>query len=164
MSIAEQLLPEFDHEMGVTRRLLERVPEAWFEWKPQDKARSLGALVTHIIGIPGWIPQVVEKAHVEAGEAPPAPPPASRAEVLSRFDQHVKAGRAALAGRTDAELLAPWTLRAQGKEIFTLPKAAALRGFVISHLIHHRGQLSVYLRMQNVPIPSIYGPSGDESM
>jgi len=164
MSIAEQLLPEFDHEMGVTRRLLERVPEEWFEWKPQDKARSLGALVTHVVGIPAWIPKVVEQPHIDAGNAPPAAPPATRAEVVARFDQHVKDARAALSGRTDAELLAPWSLRVQGKEMFTLPKAAALRSFVMNHLIHHRGQLSVYLRMQNVPIPSIYGPSGDESM
>lgn len=162
MSIAEHLLPEFDREMGVTRRLLERVPVEWFAWKPHDTSRSLGQLVEHIAGLPSWVVDVVEKPSVDRGSAPPEQPPTTRDEVLALFDRHVRTGRAALAGRTDAELMASWTLRVQGKELFTIPKAAALRGFVMSHLIHHRGQLSVYLRLQGVPIPSMYGPSGDE--
>jgi uncharacterized damage-inducible protein DinB len=98
------------------------------------------------------------------GRPPDHVPPASRAAVLEMFDRQVSEARGALSGRTDAELMAPWTLKAQGKEIFTMPKAAVLRSFVMNHIIHHRGQMSVYLRLNGVPVPSIYGPSADEQM
>jgi uncharacterized damage-inducible protein DinB len=166
MSIAESLLPEFDREMGVTRRLLERVPDGQFAWKPHEKSMTLGRLAEHLAELPWWCRITILDSGIDmsSGRAPDYVPPATRSAVLDMFDKHLAGARAALNGRTDAELMAPWTLKAQGKEIFTMPKAAVLRGFVMNHMIHHRGQMSVYLRLQNVPVPSMYGPSADEPM
>ena len=165
MPIAESLLPEFDRETGITRRLLERIPDGQFAWKPHEKSMTLGRLSEHLAELPGWAKVSIEQQWIDM--ATPRPPdyvpPATRAAVLAMFDKNVAAARAALAGRSDAELMAPWTLKHQGKEVFTMPKALVLRGFVMNHLIHHRGQMSVYLRLQNVAIPSIYGPSADET-
>lgn len=166
MSIVEMLLPEFDREMGVTRRLLERVPDDQFAWKPHDKSMTLGRLAEHLAELPMWARVSITDSGIDMASGRPEgyQPPATRAAVLAMFDANVAEARTALAGRTDAELMAPWTLKAQGKEIFTMPKAAVLRSFVINHVIHHRGQMSVYLRLQNVPVPSMYGPSADEAM
>jgi uncharacterized damage-inducible protein DinB len=166
MPIAESLLPEFDRETGITRRLLERVPDGQFAWKPHEKSMTLGRLAEHLAELPGWAKiSIVESGIDMATPRPPDyVPPATRAAVLAIFDRNVGEARAALNGRSDAELMAPWTLKNQGKEVFTMPKAVVLRGFVMNHLIHHRGQMSVYLRMHNVPVPSIYGPSADEAM
>ena len=166
MSIAESLLPEFDREMGLTRRVLERVPDGQFAWKPHEKSMTLGRLAEHLADLPMWCHvTIVEKGlDVSQGRPPDYSPPATRAEVLARFDKHLAEARSALTGRTDAELMAPWKLSSQGKEVFTMPKAMVLRGFVMNHMIHHRGQMSVYLRLQNVPVPSLYGPSADEAM
>jgi uncharacterized damage-inducible protein DinB len=166
VTIAETLLPEFDREMGVTRRLLERVPDGQFDWSPHERSMRLGRLAEHLAEVPAWVAETINKTSVEAVGAPPTDhtPPTTRGQVLALFDRNVRDGRAALVGRTDAELLAPWTLTAQGKQVFTMPRATVLRGFVMNHMIHHRGQLSVYLRLQNVPVPSMYGPSGDEPL
>lgn len=166
MAIADSLLPEFDREMGLTRRLLERVPDGQFEWKPHDKSMTLGRLAEHLAELPGWAKVTILDSGIEmtVGRPEGHVPPATRAAVLQLFDKNVAEARAALSGRSDAELLAPWTLKAQGKEVFTMPKAAVLRGFVMNHIIHHRGQFSVYLRLQNVAVPSMYGPSADEAM
>jgi uncharacterized damage-inducible protein DinB len=165
MSIAESLLPEFDREMGLTRRVLERVPETQFAWKPHEKSMTLGRLAEHLAEIPMWCRVSILDHGVDM--ATPRPegyvPPATRTAVLEMFDRNLADARTALNGRTDAELMAPWKLSHQGKEIFTMPKAAVLRGFVMNHMIHHRGQMSVYLRLQNVPVPSMYGPSADEA-
>jgi uncharacterized damage-inducible protein DinB len=166
MSIAESLLPEFDREMGVTRRLLERLPDDQFAWKPHDKSMTLGRLAEHLAELPEWARvSIVDKGiDMGTGRPPGYVAPASRAAVLAMFDKNVAGARAALSGRTDAELMATWTLKAQGKVVFTMPKAMVLRGFVMNHTIHHRGQLSVYLRLHNIPVPSMYGPSADEPM
>lgn len=165
MTIAEALLPEFDREMRVTRRLLERVPDGQFAWKPHDKSMTLGRLVEHLAQLPEWATLTIAQNGIEMGPPPPDhQPPATRAAVLDLFDRNAAKARTTLNGRLDAELMAPWTLKAQGKEVFTMPKALVLRSFVFNHLVHHRGQLTVYLRMHDVPIPSIYGPSGDEQM
>jgi uncharacterized damage-inducible protein DinB len=166
MSIAESLLPEFDREMGLTRRVLERVPEQQFAWKPHDKSMTLGRLAEHLAEIPMWCRVTIMESGIDMGTGRPAgyTPPATRAAVLAMFDKNLADARAALTGRSDAELMAPWKLSHQGKEVFTMPKAVVLRGFVMNHMIHHRGQMSVYLRLQNVPVPSMYGPSADESM
>ena len=165
MTIAESLLPEFDREMGLTRRLLERVPEGQFAWKPHEKSMTLGRLAEHLAELPQWATMTIKEGGIDMATRRPADyhSPDTPAGVLQMFDTNVRDARAALTGRTDAELAAPWTLRHQGKELFTMPKVAVLRGFVMNHLIHHRGQLSVYLRLQNVPLPSIYGPSADET-
>jgi uncharacterized damage-inducible protein DinB len=166
MSIAETLLPEYDREIGLTRRLLERLPDGQFDWKPHEKSMTLGRLAEHLTELAGLAKTAIVERSIDVGAAHPEGyvAPATRAAVLQVFDRNAAASRAALVGKSDPELLAPWTLKAQGKEVFTMPKAIVLRGFVMNHLIHHRGQLSVYLRLQNVPVPSIYGPSGDESV
>jgi uncharacterized damage-inducible protein DinB len=165
MALKDALLPEFDHEMGTTRRLLERVPEADFAWKPHDKSFSLGQLAGHIANIPHWVDVTFDESAFDvgaAGDAARPKPPASVGELLARFDSNVKHARAKLDAQIDQAFFAPWTLKNNGEEVFTMPKAAVLRSFVMNHLIHHRGQLSVYLRLRSVPLPSIYGPTADE--
>jgi uncharacterized damage-inducible protein DinB len=166
MTIAESLLPEFDREMGLTRRVLERVPDGQFGWKPHDKSMTLGRLAEHLTEMPMWLAVTIKESGIDAaGTRPPDyRSPDTRTAVLTAFDRNVADARAALTGRTDAELMAPWTLKNHGKEVFTMPKVAVIRGFVLNHMIHHRGQMSVYLRLQNVPVPSVYGPSADEPL
>jgi uncharacterized damage-inducible protein DinB len=152
--------------MGLTRRVLERVPDGQFDWKPHQKSMTLGRLAEHLAELPGWAKVSIQMDGTDMMVGRPADhvPPATRAAVLELFDRNVSEARSALSGRTDAELMAPWTLRAAGKEVFTMPKAIVLRSFVMNHVIHHRGQMTVYLRQHDVPVPSIYGPSADEQM
>jgi uncharacterized damage-inducible protein DinB len=166
MPIIDSLLPEFDREMGLTRRALERVPDGKFDWKPHPTSITLGRLAEHLTEMPQWATMTMTLGQLEmtTHRPPDYVPPATRAEVLVQFDKYFKEGRGNVAGKTDGEFLAPWTLKAGGKEVFTMPKIAVMRNFVLNHMIHHRGQLVVYLRMLEVPVPSIYGPSGDESM
>jgi uncharacterized damage-inducible protein DinB len=162
MPIVDALLPEFDHEMTTTRKLLERVPEDRLDWKPHQKSFSLGQLAQHVATIPMWGSMTLTRSELDLAEGDQPPQMRTRSELLAAFDKHAADTRAALTGKTDAELMAPWTLKNGGHTIFSMPKAVVWRSFVLSHLIHHRGQLSVYLRMQDVLIPSIYGPSADE--
>jgi uncharacterized damage-inducible protein DinB len=167
MSISESLLPEFDQEMANTRKTLERIPDDKLAWKPHEKSYTMGALATHIATIPGWAQPTIEQDDLDL--APPGAPPYqvlpinSRQEALEKFDTNVAAARAAIAGASDEHLSRPWSLLAGGQTIFTMPRTAVLRGFILSHIIHHRAQLGVYLRINDVPVPSIYGPSADES-
>jgi uncharacterized damage-inducible protein DinB len=165
MAIKDALLPEFDHEMATTRRLLERLPEAEFAWKPHDRSMALGQLAGHIANLPQWCTATLASTVFDLDALPvDARPqlPASRAAVLEEFDGKVAAARNQLTSTTDAEFMTPWTLKKGGQEVFTLPRISAIRSFVMNHLIHHRGQLSVYLRLKDVPLPSIYGPTADE--
>ena len=167
MPIADALLPEFDHEMATTRSLLARVPEADFAWTPHQKSYPLGTLSLHVAHLPLWGLHVLEGTSLELDDpvlAELVKPkiPASREELLQEFDRNAKRARATLAKATDAEYLAPWTLKKGGHVIFTLPRISSIRSFMMNHLIHHRGQLSVYLRLRNVPLPPIYGPTADE--
>ena len=165
MSIVAALLPEYDHEMATTRRLLDRVPEAEFTWKPHDKSMSLGQLSGHLANIPTWCSAVLDLTAFDLaslGDDARPRSPASRDALIKEFDSKVAAARANLVKRTDPEMLAPWTLKSGNHEIFTLPRISAIRSFVMNHSIHHRGQLSVYLRLKDVPLPSIYGPTADE--
>ena len=165
MAIKDALLPEFDHEMATTRRLLERLPEAEFAWKPHDRSMALGQLAGHIANLPQWCSATLASTVFDLDALPDdARPqlPASRAAVLEEFDGKVAAARNRLTSTTDAEFMTPWTLKKGGQEVFTLPRISAIRSFVMNHLIHHRGQLSVYLRLKDVPLPSIYGPTADE--
>lgn len=163
MAIVDALLPEFDHEMTTTRKLLERVPEDKFAWKPHPKSTSLGDLATHVANIASWGQVTLNQSEIDMGGAGRAAPAASRADLLATFDKNVAATRAALVSKSDPEFMAPWSLKNGGKTFFTMPKAVVWRSFVMNHLIHHRAQLSVYLRMQDVLIPAMYGPSADES-
>jgi uncharacterized damage-inducible protein DinB len=166
MPLIDSLLPEFDREMGLTRRALERVPDGRFDFKPHPTSVTLGRLAEHLTEMPLWATTTLTQSDLEATVQRPAnyKPPATRAEVLALFDGCLKTARAALVNKTDGEFAAPWTLTNNGKEVFTMPKFAVMRNFVLNHMIHHRGQFLVYLRMLGVPVPSIYGPSGDEQM
>jgi len=167
MSFSEALLPEFDHEMANTRRTLERVPEDKFDWKPHEKSGAMGWLASHLATMPGWAVETIERDELDV--APPGEPPytmkqaTSQAELLALFDQHIAAARAAIAGASDEHLLKPWSLLAGGQVILTMPRIAVLRTWVMNHTIHHRAQLSVYLRLNDIPVPSLYGPSADEN-
>ena len=162
MSIKDGLLADFDHEMGTTRKLLDRLPDGKFSWKPHEKSMSLGGLATHLANIPYWGDVILNHSSIDLSTMPPnLEEKTSRAAVLADFDDKVRKTRVFL-DRTDAELVSPWTLERGGQEIFTAPRVAAFRSFVLHHIIHHRGQLSVYLRLNDVPVPAIYGPSADE--
>ena len=166
MALIDSLLPEFDREMGLTRKALERVPDGQFEWRPHPTSVTLGRLAEHLAEMPLWATMTMTQSELEmtTTRPPDYKRPDTRAAALAMFDSNYKGGRNNLVGKTDGEFFAPWTLRAQGKEVFTMPKIAVMRNFVLNHMIHHRGQFTVYLRMLGVPVPSIYGPSGDEQM
>jgi uncharacterized damage-inducible protein DinB len=167
MALKDHLLPEFDHEMGVTRRLLERVPLQDGDWKPHPQSMSLAQLANHLCDIPGWTPTLLRGSSydmgADAGGGSPQPVKhTTSGALLAAFDQAVKSARDLLADTTDAQFMEPWTLKENGQEVFTQPKLGTIRSFFLSHMIHHRGQLSVYLRLRGVPVPAIYGPSADE--
>jgi uncharacterized damage-inducible protein DinB len=162
MPFVDSLLPEFDHEMSITRTVLERVPDDRFDWKPHTKSFAVGQLAQHLANIPWWGTMTLSEAGIDLAEFPPPAPLPTRADVLALFEKNVASARAALVGKSDAELKAQWVLKREGHVIFSMPKHAVWRSFVISHIIHHRAQLGVYLRLLDVPVPSTYGPSADE--
>jgi uncharacterized damage-inducible protein DinB len=168
MNLRDALLPEFDQEMAKTRTVLERCPEDKYGWKPHPKSFAMGALATHIVNMAGWTVDTMEKNSFDI--APPGAPPykeepaGSRQELLARFDKNVTAARAALAGATDERFLAQWSLLSGGQTLFSMPRFTCIRSFVMNHCIHHRAQLGVYLRLNDIPVPAIYGPSADEQM
>jgi uncharacterized damage-inducible protein DinB len=166
MSISASLLPEFDQEVSSTRKALERIPDDKFDWKPHEKSATMGELASHLANLPRWTGLTINQDSLDL-----APPDGgsvtwegkkSRQEILDYFDESVAAARDAIAGASDQELLKPWSLLKGGVTLMTLPKIAVLRGFVMNHMIHHRGQFTVYLRLNDIPVPSIYGPSADE--
>jgi uncharacterized damage-inducible protein DinB len=166
MPLIDALLPEFDREMGLTRRALERVPDGQFDWRPHPTSVTLGRLAEHLTEMPMWATKTLDQSELEAStqRPPDYKPPSTRAAVLAQFDASYRTARQLLVNRTDAEFAAPWKLKNAGKEVFTAPKATVMRNFVLNHMIHHRGQLMVYFRILGVPVPSIYGPSGDEQL
>jgi uncharacterized damage-inducible protein DinB len=162
MAIKDGLLAEYDHEMGTTRKLLERIPEDKLSWKPHERSRTLGELSTHLSGLPQWGSTILNDSSFDLAVGPPdTATHTSRAAVLDQFDAAVKKTRASM-DKSDAEYAARWSLKRGGHEIFSMPRVAAFRSFILNHMIHHRGQLSLYLRLTNVPVPAIYGPSADE--
>ena len=162
MPFVDTLLPEFDHEMTLTRKVLERVPDERLDWKPHAKSYAAGQLAQHLATIPMWGTMTLSEVGVDLALLPPNVPLQTRGEILALFDGHAASARAALVGKSDAELKAQWALKRDGHVIFSMPKQAVWRSFVISHLIHHRAQLGMYLRLLDVPVPSTYGPSADE--
>lgn len=165
-SIATTLLPEFDQEMASTRKTLERVPEDRFAWKPHAKSFSMIELATHVANVPGWGTMTIteDSFDVAPGGVPMKDKAASSVkELLEKLDTGVSAARAALLGASDAHLLAPWSLLGNGETYFSMPRVTVLRSFVMNHLIHHRAQLGLYLRLNDIPVPAIYGPSADDS-
>lgn len=167
MQLSKSLLPEFDHEMAGTRRTLERVPNDKLDWSPHDRSFSLRDLATHVANLPTWTPIIIAEASFDmappGGDAPRATPASSADELVETFDRNIAAARAALEGATDERLLEPWSLLKGGETVFTMPRIAVLRTFLMNHTIHHRAQLGVYLRLLDVPVPSLYGPTADES-
>jgi uncharacterized damage-inducible protein DinB len=162
MAIKDGLLAEFDHEMGKTRRLLDRLPDDKLSWKPHPKSMSLGGLATHLTNIPSWGRTIMNDAFFDLALSPPnLEEKTSRTDILAAFDDTTTQTRASL-DRSDAELMASWALKRGTHEMFSMPRVAAFRTFVLYHTVHHRGQLSVYLRLNDVAVPAIYGPSADE--
>ena len=167
MSMADFLVGEFDHEAGGTRKVLERVPEQFVAWAPHPRSKSLGELANHIAGLPVWVGRILQSSEYDF-LAPGAPTPGirpweSKAAMLEKHDKNVADARSLLAKTSDAQFLEKWSMKRGGEVMFTLPRIAVLRSMVLSHTIHHRGQLTVYLRLKDIPLPGIYGPSADES-
>jgi uncharacterized damage-inducible protein DinB len=166
MSLAASILPEFEQEMAKTRNTLERVPDEKFSWKPHEKSFSFMEMANHIARMAGWGAATLNTESMEldpekGGVVPPEA--AETAEgVLAVFDEGVAAFRSALEKATDEELMKPWALLMSGETLFEMPRIAVIRGMILNHIIHHRGQLTVYLRLNDLPIPALYGPSADE--
>jgi len=161
MSISQALLPEFDQEMATTRKLLERVPGDKGDWKPHPKSFALGHLAQLVATMPGWMTTMLRLPHLDLAAAPKYTLE-STATLLERFDQHVTEARDALKDAKDSDFALPWSLKHGERALFTAPRGVVVRQH-INHMVHHRGQLSVYLRLNDVPLPSMYGPTADES-
>lgn len=165
MPMIDAILAEFDYEAATTRRLLERVPEDKWDWKPHEKSFTLKQLTQHMAEMPGWMTAVAGQDDLDlGGEQPPRAEIRTRDELLALYDQNVAAFREAAPQATDDSMRKPWRLRNGEKVFFEVPRAGAIRTFILNHFIHHRGQLSVYLRLLDVAIPSIYGPSADDNV
>jgi uncharacterized damage-inducible protein DinB len=166
MSIAQMLLPEFDQEMAGTRKMLERVPEDKLDWKVHEKSNTIGWVANHLVEIAAWTGGTFNETQWDLN--PPGGPKyetpnlRTRAELLEQFDRCVAEGRAALEQASDSAFSENWSLLDNGTPLFTMPRLAVYRTFIINHLIHHRGHLCVYYRLNDVPVPALYGPSGDE--
>lgn len=162
MSFAESFLEEFDTEMAATRKMLERVPAEKLDWKPHGKSKSLGELATHIAELPRFGTRIRNDEFVAGSEQPPSM--RSAPEFLARFDENVRRSRESIAAMSDVALEREFTVTRHGQPFLTLKKRALLRRVLLNHMVHHRGQLSVYLRLSDVPLPPIYGPTADEQM
>ncbi len=168
MSIAQMLLPEFDQEMANTRKMLECVPEGRNDWKPHLKSMTLGRLAGHVAELPFWGVNTLDRTELDialpSGQRAWEPGVfTTRAGTLKTFDDNVAACRAAIAKATDADLAVSWSLKAGGKTLLTMPRSAVLRSMMMNHIIHHRAQLGVYLRLNDIAIPGPYGPSADQA-
>ena len=160
MPIADVLLPEFDQEMTTTRRVIERVPSDKGEWKPHPKSFSLGHLAQLVAWMPGWFTQMLQETSLDLATAGKYSYESTET-LLRMFDENVREARKTIAETSDAEFAVPWSLKHADRVLMTLPRAAVTRQ-TMNHLVHHRGQLTVYLRLLDVPVPSIYGPTADE--
>jgi uncharacterized damage-inducible protein DinB len=166
MAISDGLLAEFDQEMSNTRKILERVPENKNDYRPHEKSMTLGRLASHVGEIPGWgtMTLTTEELDIAPADKPSFVPhiAATNKELLEIFDKNVAEMRAAVAKASDDDWQKPWTLLVRGHKAFTMPKLGVMRGMVMNHLVHHRAQLGVYLRLQGVAVPGMYGPSADD--
>jgi len=166
MKISDLFLPEFDYEMVAARKTLERIPEDKLSWKPHEKSMPLGRLAGHIAELAGWAVPTIDQDSLDF--MPPGQPPyeptiaTSRKQVLEIFDKNREQSRRAIAGASDEHLMKSWSLLRGGQTLMTMPRVSVLRSFCINHIIHHRAQLGVYLRLNDIPVPSVYGPSADE--
>lgn len=167
MAITDTVVPEFDQEMAATRRLLELVPDDRAGWRPHPKSKTLGGLAMHLVELPTRVSRILEGTSFEmapgGSQSASRPAYSTRDDLLKRFDRAVADARTMLASRSDADLTVPWTLKQAGQDTLTAPRSAVLRTWILNHVIHHRGQLSVYLRLNDVAVPGIYGPTADDS-
>lgn len=162
MNFIDPMIAEFQHEASLTRKALERVPEDKLDWKPHEKSMSMRQLASHLAEIPQWLGAVLDMDEFPMPEDYKPYAASSRSELLEKFDACVAEGVEKMQGQPNDKLVANWKMTAGGQVIVDMPRAAALRGFILNHAVHHRGQLTVYLRLNNIPVPSIYGPSADE--
>lgn len=162
MPINQMFLPEFDHEMANTRKILERVPEGRWNFKPHQKSMTLSQLASHVAELPKLGAGIMQNDEINFTGTETRLAATSRSQLLDAFDKNTKEARAALAAGTDDQFGKTWTLKFNGKQVMSLPRVAAIRGIFMNHIIHHRAQLGVYLRMNDVEIPGMYGPSADE--
>lgn len=163
MTMADAMAMELEQEAKTTRKLLERLKEETFDWKPHEKSMTMGRLASHVVESLEWAEPVLQREELDLPAKHEPWIANSRSELIERFDTNVRASVAALRGYPDDNLMQSWTLRSGETVYFTMPRAAVVRSFVLNHLIHHRGQLSVYIRLHDIPVPAIYGPSADES-
>ena len=167
MALSQALLPEFQHEMAGLRRVLGRVPDAHFDYRPHPKSFTLGDLANHLTTIPGWTVSTMTLTELDFGlpeTQARQPKPSSTAEGLLRtLDAGVEAAVEALTAAPDEAFQVVWTLKNKGEVLLAMPRIAVYRGFVMNHMIHHRAQLAGYLRMLDLPVPALYGPSADEA-
>ena len=165
MPIARDLLAELDYECSLTRKTIALVPEAKSGWRPHVKSSTIGELAAHLASLPNWVSRTLDASEFDLapilGKKFEVPAASGTADFLARFDANWKSARESIAKASDEHLTQPWTLKHGGKVLATLPRVAALRSFVMSHSIHHRGQMTVYLRLLDVPLPAIYGPTAD---
>jgi uncharacterized damage-inducible protein DinB len=162
--MVDSILAELDQEAATTRRVLERVPNDKLGWKPHAKSMSLGQLALHVATIPGAIAGLLKQDGLDLGNVDfEAPAAKAAAELLPALEESVKTAKEVLSGLDDSRAMATWRLTRAGKELFAAPRIGAARSIMLNHWYHHRGQLSVYLRLLEVPVPSIYGPSADEN-
>ena len=166
MTNAETILPEFDQEMANTRKVLERIPEDKLDWQPHPKSHTIGWNANHLAELPNWLVVALTTPSFDiapvGGAGFQSSKLTSRREIVDLFDRNIAAARNALTTVKDEEMGKPWSLLRTGQPIFTMPRAAVVRSVVINHIIHHRAILSVYLRLNDVPVPGMYGPSGDD--
>lgn len=166
MTYAQMTLPEFEHEMATTRKVLERVPEDKLDWKAHAKSNTIGWNACHLAEIPGWASNILTEPFFDmnpTGSDPyKTPELKTRQAILDFFDSNVADAKKAIAGMKDSALMEMWQFKDNGQVLLEMPRAAAFRAWVISHTIHHRAILTVYYRLTGVPVPAIYGPSGDE--
>jgi uncharacterized damage-inducible protein DinB len=166
MPLAQALLPEFDHEMANTRKCLERIPEDRLDWRPHEKSFDFRSMAMHLANLPKWTVMTMQETAFDmepaGGEPVKEEPIESVEDAVAMFDANVAAARAAIAEASDEDLMASWSLLKTGEEVLTMPRIAVLRSFIMNHAIHHRAQLGVYLRLNDVPVPALYGRSADE--
>lgn len=161
--LATAFLAELDNEAKVTRSCLERVPADKFEWQPHEKSMTMGRLAVHCAEMFGWTKETLTQDVLDFATADMTPfEPKTTEELLNFFDKHIEKAKEILGNTSDETFLTDWTMRNGEQVYFTMPKVAVMRSFVMNHIVHHRGQLSVYLRLNDIPVPSIYGPSADE--
>jgi uncharacterized damage-inducible protein DinB len=166
MTFADQILPEFDQEMAKTRKVLERIPDDNLDWKPHPKSNTIGWNANHLADLPSWGTSVLTQPQFDfapvGGQRHQLPKLQSCREILELFDRNVAASRKAITDIKDEDVSKTWSLLAGGKAIFSLPRPTVMRNFIMNHMIHHRAILCVYLRLNDIPVPGMFGPSGDE--